>query len=219
MKETKTVSVNAIEDVMKNEFHNETTIQWHGVDIVVKKTISLQNAMEFVNQVVNGCFSDADGDYMPELKDYAIRACMIEKYTNIRLPENTNTMYNMMYQTDLCEHVCAAIDKAQFTALVDAINEKLDFEANAAIKKITQLAEAMNTLTAEYEKMFSNVTPEDIQAVTNAIANGVDEKKLMQAYVDIREQKGTDADAVMAGQEPKPKAELRVVKESTDGDA
>lgn len=212
MKEVKKVSINAIENVMKTEFANESQAQWHGVDIVIRKAIGLQESIEFVHQVVNGCFSDNEGDYMPELKDFAIRACLIEKYTNIRLPESSAKMYDMLYKTDLCSFVCGYISAEQFTSMVDAINDKLDYMANAGIKKLEQIAGAMDTLSKEYEEMFAGITPEEIKAVTDATADGVDEEKIVNALLKAK----NGAAAVDSNTAISP--DLHVVKQNEDGD-
>lgn len=188
--ETKMVSINAIEEVMKDRFSNGETIQWYGVEIEIKKTIDLRAMMEFVAQSVNNCFSDSDGSYIPEMKDFTIRACMIEKYTNVRLPENPVKLYKMMYETDLCDLVITRINRQQLDAIIDAINEKLEYEVNSAIKTIQKTYDDVVSLSESISEIFSNITNDDITALTKAIGNGkIDEGKLMEAYAEIMKSK------------------------------
>lgn len=188
MKETKMVSVNAVESVMKNEFANEVTIQWHGIDVVVRKTIGLKQAFEFVNQSVNSCFAEKDGAYMPEMKDFVIRACLVEKYTNIRLPENSEKLYDILYMTDLCNVVCANISQEQFDALVEAINDKLDYLSNADVKAVQKASENIGSLVQSFTDVFSGVTADDVKKITDAIIGGqFSEEKLIEAYANFKE--------------------------------
>lgn len=188
MKEIDMVSVNAIESVMKNEFANEVTVQWHGVDIVIRKTIGLKQAFEFVNQSVNSCFAEKDGAYMPEMKDFVIRACLVEKYTNIRSPENPEKLYDILYKTDLCNVVCGNIYIEQFNALVEAINDKLDYVSSADVKAVQKVSENIGSLIQNFTDVFSGVTADDVKKITDAIVSGqFSEEKLIEAYANFKE--------------------------------
>lgn len=189
MKEKKMVSVNAIESVMKTEFANEVEVTWHGVDIVIQKTIGMVQAFEFVNQSVNSCFADADGAYMPEMKDFVIRACLVEKYTNIRLPENSEKLYELLYKTDLCGVVCANIDKDQFDALVEAINDKLDYLSSADVKAVQKTSENIGYLVQKITDVFSDISADDVKALSDAVIGGqFNEEKLIEAYAKVKAQ-------------------------------
>ena len=72
-KKIQKISVNAMDEIMKR-FDTVETIEWNGLQVVIKKNLSLEEMMTFANSVVKSCFDQASGAYMPEVKDFAIRA-------------------------------------------------------------------------------------------------------------------------------------------------
>lgn len=186
-KEVNMVTVDAIEDVMKSEFANAEIVQWHGIDVEIKKSIDLHLAYEFVNQVVNSCFDEDDGGYIPEIKDFAIRACTVEKYTNITLPENVEKLYDLMYMTDIYDLVRDKINRKQLNALVRAVDDKIEYRTDSGIMVIRKAADDVRALTKQFANLFGGVTPDDVQAITKAVIDGrLDEEKLVKAYAKVK---------------------------------
>lgn len=185
--EVNMVFLDTIEDAMKNEFVNFEVTEWLGGKIIIEKSISLRKACEFVNEVVNSCFNEDDGEYMPEIKDFSIRACTVEKYTNIALPKNVEELYDLLYATDIYGFVCERINRKQLAALIDAANEKIDYRVESGVAMVRKAVADVHALTSQFANLFGDITPDDVKAITHAIMDGrLDEEKLIEAYAKVK---------------------------------
>lgn len=183
------ISVNAMDEIMKR-FDTVETIEWNGLQVVIKKNLSLEEMMTFVNSVVKSCFDQASGAYMPEVKDFAIRANVLDMYTNFTLPKDLDKQYDMVIRSGAVEMVLNYINYAQFNELVKAIDSKLQNTADANIQafitKLDNVTTAFSDMQTEMEKMFSGVDTEDIGKLVGAIANGNNtEEGIVKSYLEL----------------------------------
>lgn len=188
-KKTQKISVNAMDEIMKR-FNTVETVEWNGLQVVIKKNLSLEEMMTFANSVVKSCFDQASGAYMPEVKDFAIRANVLDMYTNFTLPKDLGKQYDMVIQSGAVEMVLNYINYAQFNELVKAIDSKLQNTADANIQafitKLDNVTTAFSDMQTEMEKMFSGVDTEDIGKLVGAIANGDNtEEGIVKSYLEL----------------------------------
>lgn len=188
-KKIQKISVNAMDEIMKR-FDTVETIEWNGLQVVIKKNLSLEEMMTFANSVVKSCFDQASGTYMPEVKDFAIRANVLDMYTNFTLPKDLDKQYDMVIRSGAVEMVLNYINYAQFNELVKAIDSKLQNTADANIQafitKLDNVTTAFSDMQTEMEKMFSGVDTEDIGKLVGAIANGNNtEEGIVKSYLEL----------------------------------
>lgn len=188
-KKIQKISVNAMDEIMKR-FDTVETIEWNGLQVVIKKNLSLEEMMTFANSVVKSCFDQASGAYMPEVKDFAIRANVLDMYTNFTLPKDLSKQYDMVIRSGAVEMVLNYINYAQFNELVKAIDSKLQNTADANIQafitKLDNVTTAFSDMQTEMEKMFSGVDTEDIGKLVGAIANGNNtEEGIVKSYLEL----------------------------------
>lgn len=187
---SKDISVSKIDSIYKEGFCNTVTAEWHGVEVSITKTISLSDMLSFVSDVVAKCF-DENGDYFPELMDFAIKENILTRFANFRMPSNVDHQYNILYQTDAVDFVCMHINENQLNDIIDSIEAKLDYIKDSNIMfiraKINKLIEAMESLQENALGLFSGITKEDINAVVGSFAEGgkFNEEKLVKAYANI----------------------------------
>lgn len=185
---TKKISVAAFDKIMRNSCSTVETIEWNGVEITLRKTLPLKDVISFVNLVAKSCFDYATNAYLPEVKVFAIKCCILEMYANFSLPSNTEHKYNLIYNTDAVDTVIKHINTRQLDEIIDAINEKVDSTAQANIeavhKQMNDIYHAFDNLQKQVEQIFANVNSEDMSSFIQAVANDkIDEDKLVQAYV------------------------------------
>lgn len=188
-KKIQKISVNAMDEIMKR-FETAETVEWNGLQVIIKKNLSLEDMMTFANSVVKSCFDQASGAYMPEVKDFAIRANVLDMYTNFTLPKDLGKQYDMVIQSGAVEMVLNYINYAQFNELVKAIDSKLQNTADANIQafitKLDNVTTAFSDMQTEMEKMFSGVDSEDIGKLVGAIANGDNtEEGIVKSYLEL----------------------------------
>jgi len=192
-KSEKKVSIALFDKVAKEYFKNEEIIQWHGVDVKTKRTLSLTDMLGFVDDVIESCFHDGLG-YMPEVKDFAIKSNILTRYANFSMPESLEHRYQMVYGTDAVDAVCAAIDTTQLQEIVNAINSKIRFlcdsKANLIQERINSVLETMEEMRDNTKDIFGGLSQDDLKALMGAITeHGLSEEKIVEAYM---EQKRTE---------------------------
>lgn len=191
MKKINKVSVGDMEKALKG---GERTIEadWCGVTVAVTPTLSLTEMLEFVHSVVESCFSD-DGEYIPEVKDFAVYRNVLERYANFRLPVDVDKCYALIYGTDAVEFVLGHINEKQWHDMVEAIEEKIQFRldsmADSMRAKMEEFLGAMNALQEQTKHVFDGLSEEDMKKLVGAIEQGgMSEEKLVAAYLDQKKE-------------------------------
>lgn len=197
MSQMERISVNAFENVMKETYEPTEKFNWNGIEVTVKKNLSLNEMLEFVNIVVSTCFSNESNSYMPEVRDFATRICILDKYANFTMPKNIETQYELVYCTDAVEQVLQHVNSNQFNEIELSISKKIDNMSQANIeavnKQMNELFNEFNNLQNSLASLFDGIENIDIRAFAGAISNGgIDEEKLVKAYTSIHNDKSGD---------------------------
>lgn len=197
-KADKKVSIALFDKIAKEQFQNEATIEWHDAQLRVKYALSLTDMLAFVDDVVGSCFHDKLG-YMPEVKDFAIKTNILSRYANFSLPDNLEHRYQLVYMTDAVDAVCAAIDGTQLQEIVNSINSKIRFlcdsKATMIQERINDVLNTMEEMRDNTKSIFDGITQDDLKNLMGAIiSNGLDEQKLVQAYIEQSKSKDEQAE-------------------------
>lgn len=192
-KKAKKISISKMDEIMNTLPPNEAYIEWNGVEMAVNRYLSLEDMVQFVDSVVNSCFSSDDGAYMPEVKDFAIRVNIMARYANFRIPEKTSKQYDFAVQSGAVEAILKYIDKDQFNSILSAIDAKVNhiLASNVAVytKKFDAVMSSFENLQNTVESMFENINPSDIQKLSSALSDGTMEQKIVSAYMDASKNK------------------------------
>ena len=190
-KKDKKISVAAFDKAVAEHCEKIKTVEWNGLEIEIKKNISLDEMIAFVDDVISICFDANTGTYYPNRKSFTIRAAVIELYTNLSMPDSLQKKYEMVYGTDLFETILINIDEEQYSDIVRAINDGLKFHtstgAAAVMRQMNDVMEGFEKLEQNLSGIFAGVKETDIQKIVRAISdNGLDEEKLMRAYLESK---------------------------------
>lgn len=193
----KRISVNAFEEAANKTYVPTVTVQWNGLDVVIRQHITLPEMARFVDVCTKACFDPDSGEYAPEAKDLAIRSCIVAFYTNIALPANLAKQYSLIYQSMILDIITTRIDQIQLNSIIRAVDDKVAHLANANITALNKQMDDLYAVVADTEKkfadLFAGISAADIERVTNAIVESkLDEEKLVTAYLEqTKEQDGT----------------------------
>lgn len=195
----KRVSINALEKVMKGTYVPTETIKWHDIEVTITKTLPLKDVIGMVNDIVDSCFALEDGDFLPEIRDFAIKSAVLEKYANFTMPSNTSAQYDLIYRTDAFAAVYAHINIEQFNEICLAVDRKLQYKADANIEAINRQMQTLFDAFEEIEKnlssLFTGMDNESMAKLVDAISNGqLDEEKLMKSYFDEKEARDAETE-------------------------
>jgi len=184
------ISAFDFEKAVMSSRKSDGEIEWNGLKIKIRSTVSLKYMLIFVDYVVKACFSNS-GEYIPEIMDFAIKSATIKYYTNIELPEDTSKQYKLVYGTDLFEKIFDAeiIDPDQFDTITKSIRNKLNYISNADANRLTyefeNAARGFSELLEQMSGVFAGVDNIDVSAISSAISSGIiDEEKLVNAFVN-----------------------------------
>lgn len=180
MKKTNKIDATTFENIVMEQAANEVTVDWNGVQITVTKVLSLKQVLTFVNNIVKLCFDD-EMNYMPEVKDFAIKSNILELYGNFELPKNAEKRYDLIYRSDAVEVIMEYIDSDQLREIVRSADEKMKHMAQANVEmvnvRMNELYDMFETLGKQIATVFDGVNPEDMSKLVNAMS-GMDIGKL-----------------------------------------
>lgn len=167
-----------------------STFEWNEMSISVKRYLDMEDMMNFTYSVFNSCFSNTTGEYRPEVKDFAIRSCILEIYANIDLPDNLADRYNLIYQSNIIPEIMPYIDQAQFNAIMIAIDNKIESRINMNVAKFeNEMREAQETLSGVLEfvkEIFDGIDNETVKQIAGAISNmKISPEKLAETVVEV----------------------------------
>lgn len=188
MAKTKKISINAMDKVVKSSHTPFTEIEWNGLNVTVKYTLTFKEMLEFVDSVTKTCFTSSTNTYMPEAKGFAIKSNILEKYTNFTLPNNLEHRYEMIYCTNIIDTVLEHINTQQYSEIINAIDDKIENIAQANIeymnKQFAELYTAFENFQKHTEEMFNGINSDKVMDVMKTLINdGLDETKLVNAYM------------------------------------
>lgn len=190
----KKLSITAFEQAVNEGYEEYAAIEWKGLNITIKHNLTLKDMLSFVDAVVKNCFNESNATYMPEIKDFATRSSIIEYYTNISLPSDVEKRYDLLYRSSVLDKIVRHINMQQFDAMIEAIEDKTAHIAQANIEAVTK---QMNEIYASFENIqkqletsFGSIDKNAIHGVINALSNGMDESKIVQAVMAAKNQTG-----------------------------
>lgn len=183
---SKKISVAAMDEIMKRYDETET-VQWNGLEVIIKKNLSMDDMLNFVDSVVNSCFDAQTGEYRPEAKDFAMRVNILTRYANFALPErNVEHQYQIAVLSGAVDMILNYVNTAQFYEMGRAIDAKIEHKASANIqvltKKFDDVVTEFENLQTKLSTMFTGVSSDDLKKLAETLANGnFSEEQIVEA--------------------------------------
>lgn len=195
MAKIKRISINALENVMKETRKEATVVQWNGLEVVIKYRLSLPDILSFVSSVVDSCFAEDTNTYLPEIEEFAIRSNVLDTYANFSFPKDARLMYELVYNTDAYEFVVERIDKEQLNDIRESIDkkikQKLKENVEAVRMEVDSAVSDLIDLQRSIESVLETINSEDILTISRAIENGeITEDGIVRAYINSQSEDG-----------------------------
>ena len=185
----KRISVEDYKKAVAEDFEPIVNVDWRGLTLHIKKCLSLEEMMTFVSDVVSSCFAENTNEYLPEVKDFSTRCCILENYAGFVLPKSLSEKYEMVYSSDIVSFVVQYVEHMQFNAMLAAIDHKIEHQAQSNIealnKQMNEVVAGLSALEKNLSGIFGGVDNETITKIAGAIADGsFDESKLVKAFTE-----------------------------------
>lgn len=198
MSKSNMISISSMDKIMKN-IEDCVTIDFYGEELIIKKYLSFDEMVKFVNEVVDGCFDNERGIYMPEVKDFLCDINTVLYYSNVRLPDDIRHKYDILTKTKIIDAIIDKIDFSQYQTIARAIEDKIDSRLNANEQlfnnKIAVIMSSIETLSGNIKDAFGNIDQDDVKSMLSAIVNNqLDEGKLVDAYLAAKDKEIIDQD-------------------------
>ena len=183
------ISIEEFKKVVAEDFEHVVDVDWRGLTLHIKKCLSLEEMMTFVSDVVSSCFAENTNEYLPEIKDFSTRCCILENYAGFILPKSLGEKYEMVYNSDIVSFVVQYVEHMQFNAMLAAIDHKIEHQAQNNIealnKQMNEVVAGLSALEKNLSSIFGGVDNETITKIAGAIADGsFDESKLVKAFTE-----------------------------------
>lgn len=183
------ISIEDFKKAVAEDFEPVISADWRGLTLHIKKCLSLEEMMTFVSDVVSSCFAADTNEYLPEIKDFSTRCCILENYAGFVLPKSLDEKYEMVYSSDIVSFVVQYVEHMQFNAMLAAIDHKIEHQAQSNIealnKQMNEVIAGFSALEKNLSGIFGGVDNETITKIAGAIANGnFDESKLVKAFAE-----------------------------------
>lgn len=185
----KRISIEDYKKAVAEDFEPIVNVDWRGFTLHIKKCLSLEEMMTFVSDVVSSCFAENTNEYLPEVKDFSTRCCILENYAGFVLPKSLSEKYEMVYSSDIVSFVVQYVEHMQFNAMLAAIDHKIEHQAQSNIealnKQMNEVVAGLSVLEKNLSGIFGGVDNETISKIAGAIADGsFDESKLVKAFTE-----------------------------------
>lgn len=189
------ISIEEFKKVVAEDFEPVVDVDWRGLTLHIKKCLSLEEMMTFVSDVVSSCFAENTNEYLPEIKDFSTRCCILENYAGFILPKSLGEKYEMVYNSDIVSFVVQYVEHMQFNAMLAAIDHKIEHQAQSNIealnKQMNEFVAGLSALEKNLSSIFGGVDNETITKIAGAIADGsFDESKLVKAFTENADSDG-----------------------------
>ncbi len=197
------IKAEAFGEYMKDYFPNTKVISIGGIDINVRRHLTINSMISFVDFVANNCFQDNGETYLPELKDFLVRVAVINQYTNIELPEEFIEQYNFVYGSDIVPFIVEeVIDHDEFSNMMRAIDSKIENIENVEHReykqKIDEIYSSLTSLNDQVSQMYANMTPEELTDLVKVFAGmsdgSVNEEEIARAMIHYKESQDKEGD-------------------------
>ena len=96
------------------------TIQWHARNLTLRQFLTLHEYISIVNDIVNDC-KKPDGSIAVELIDFAFRMNVISSYAYVEMPEDIDSIYYIVYASDLFDTIYRYANSAQIDSIKHAV--------------------------------------------------------------------------------------------------
>lgn len=188
MAKVKKISINAFESVVKENFENIVTKEWFGIPVTITKTISFEEVVNFVAEVADNCFL-SDGRYIPEAMQALIDCGVVRHYTNINLPANLSSAYELVMRSGIIDFIMPEINSNQYNDIIIAIRDKIEYACDTNVTEfrnsLEDMMESMTDLQDKTKDLFGKISPDEIQTLLAAFGDDkAVENKVVDAYIE-----------------------------------
>lgn len=105
--------------------NNPAPVNWRGKIIHVRPLLEPEEMIATVNDIMVACHDDKHNAEVPEMEEFAIRHCVIMRYSDVLMSSDFREQYRFVFLTDLYETIENKACKSQIAAIRKAVDGML----------------------------------------------------------------------------------------------
>lgn len=105
--------------------NNPAPVNWRGKIIHVRPLLEPEEMIATVNDIMAACHDEKHNAEVPEMEEFAIRHCVIMRYSDVLMSSDFREQYRFVFLTDLYETIENKACKAQIAAIRKAVDGML----------------------------------------------------------------------------------------------
>ena len=160
--------VNKTDVKLEGEYFKDVVVQ-------VRRTLPLEDAMNFVKDITATCIDDEQAEFMPELFDFAVRMYVVMYYANVDLSKDVKKAYRILYDTTLFEQVYAHVNTAQSTNLILSAEKRIEHWKNILSSSlagiVSEMLRKMEDVMAGSEVMMAAIDGDEFKAAVARLSD------------------------------------------------
>lgn len=180
MAKAKKVSVNSLQKLIKE---NEGVITCgsgtNEVEIAYKRTLSLDESLKFVNNVISTVFGISEDKpevqfFAPEYKEYMIRYCVLTMHGNCNMPKNVSSQYEILFGTNIYSKLLSVINTEQLALIKESIERKIDYILaieNSVKNSLDGALNEIKSLITGNQEILEKYSLSDVIQIMDTISN------------------------------------------------
>lgn len=205
-KKNERISINALEKYVKETVEECQLLDLGGgLEVIVKRTISITDVLRFTDDIVAACFME-DGTFTPETFDFMVKRGIMVYYANFNLPKNIEKQYSLVCGSDIADMLVGHINQRQLQEIVSAANRKLEQQLKQDVSdtllKVGALVDVASSFLELFSEKASGFDGQEMSGILDVFKNMNDSEEPMQnkivaAYVDLMAKNDSEKDGEM----------------------
>lgn len=119
MDNLKTITPREIKQIASTFYEQPKYIMWHGKRIKINPLLSFEESVNLIYSILESCLGNKS--VMVESVEFIFWVMIVEKYTGIKLPDDLECKYKIIYDSDLVDTVKSNINQKQLKSIAKII--------------------------------------------------------------------------------------------------
>lgn len=164
------------------------------IEVAVKPRLSLSEKASMIRDILSMVFITSDDGseiYLPEFKQFAFDYEIVNYFTDISLPVNSDKAYDFLARTNLASMIRDVVPNSHIAEIVADANEKIEYHKNELLTK-SKTDHVANGFLDVLDAVRSIVKDLDLEQIMNYVKEGIPElKETIDAFIGSETTVGT----------------------------
>lgn len=165
----------------KNKDESET------IHITIKPQISFADRTQMVKEIADIVMDEADNEYRPEFRTFALRYTTIKYFSDVTLPEDIEVLETLIRDTSLYEDIERVIGRDKLFDIEEEADElvKMRVDSYVSAGGMRALITVLDKFLITIGDKIKNIDATKLNEVIGKL-QGVDSNKVIETILDMQ---------------------------------